>query len=165
VNEMARKKHIIWSSDIGDINDWHYDNDEDLSEETKYEMTYEDNAITLDDERMNLNIQLDNPILIIASLGLWDGRRSGYKIIQSGKISDILYSDCDDAEWYTDGYNVKCIARHHDGTNYYEYREIKDMNNIDKLTDKLYNNEDVDRDLINRYTRSIVKHVNKVYGW
>lgn len=42
---------------------------------------YERNSEYLDDERMNLDIQLDKPILVIVDLGLWNGRYSGYKEI------------------------------------------------------------------------------------
>jgi hypothetical protein len=112
-----------------------------------------------------LNIQLDNSILVIADLGLWNGRRQGYKIIQSGNIQDILYSDCDYVEWYSDGYNIKAKMSHHDGTNYIEYREIRGNVNIDNLTSKIYNNMDVSRAEINRYTRSLLPYVAKVYGW
>ena len=47
---------------------------------------YEINNRYLDDERVNLNIQLDQPILVIADLGLWNGRRTGYQEISSGNI-------------------------------------------------------------------------------
>lgn len=158
---MARAERIIWS-DI-DINekDWQ---DED-GEQMEYEDIIELNNDYLDDERINLNIQLSNPILVIGSLGLWDGRKSGYKIIKSGNIKDILYSENDYTKWYSDGYNIKCLSIHHDGRNYYEYREIRNMDNIDNLLDKLYNQEEVSREYINRYTRSILSDVKKVYGW
>ncbi len=47
---------------------------------------YEINGDYLDDERMNLDVQLSQPILVIADLGLWHGRRMGYKEIPSGNI-------------------------------------------------------------------------------
>ena len=63
---------------------------------------YEINNDYLGDERMNLNIQLDRPILVIGDLGLWNGRRSGYKEIESGNIRDCLYADTDYSTWYVD---------------------------------------------------------------
>lgn len=121
---------------------------------------------SLDDERMNLDIQLNNPILVIADLGLWNGRVLAYKIIESGNIKDIFYSNMGDySEWYSDGRNILGTEIHHDGTNHYEYREIKDMETIHNLTDKLYRWEKVDRKLITRYTKSILPSVKKVYGW
>lgn len=119
----------------------------------------------LDDERENLNIQLENPILVIADLGLWNGRKQGYKIIESGNIKDILYDECDYVKWYSDGHNIKAIASHHDGTNYYEYREIRDMDNIRNLLELIYCGKKISRSKLNYYTKSIHPHVAEIYGW
>ena len=103
---------------------------------------YEINSGYLDDERVNLNIQLPRPILVIGDLGLWNGRRSGYKEIYSGNIRDCLYSDTDFSTWYVDKLgDLRCDAVHHDGTNHYLYRTYKvgvRESQIDLLKDKLY---------------------------
>lgn len=165
-------KDIIWSNMNLNLEDWEdyfkeieEDRGEELTEEEKYELMIESNNLFLEDERVNLDIQTNNPIIAIADLGLWHGRVTGYKIINSCNIKDILYGDCYYAEWYSDGYNVKATMVHHDGTNYIEYREIADGVNIDKFLDKLYNQEEVTRADINRYTRSILPYVAEVYGW
>lgn len=76
------------------------------------------NAENLYDERVNLNIQLSQPIIVIGDLGRWNGRVSGYKMIDSGNIKDCLYSDTDYTEWYVDKYgDLRADAVHHDGTN------------------------------------------------
>lgn len=165
------KINLIWSNYWDDIDvDEEFYKEEypdiyaqglDAMSEDMANMNYE----YLDDERANLNIQLENPILILANLGLWNGRCSGYKIIHSGNIKDILCSDCDYVKWYCDAYNLKCEATHHDGTNYYEYREIRPNVNIDKLCEKLYNGEEISRAEINRYTKSLRPYIQKVYGW
>ena len=97
-----------------------------------YNWMEETNWMYLDDERANLNKNTDGRILVIADLGLWHGRRQGYKILGKN-VADILHDDCDYIEWYSDGHNVKAIASHHDGTNYYEYRVIREDRNIDNL--------------------------------
>ena len=97
------EKHIIWSNYDLDYDDWKDDLEADypdLSEQERIALMYEINGDYLDDERMNLNVQLSAPILVIGDLGLWNGRRMGYKEIASGKISDCLYSDTDYATWY-----------------------------------------------------------------
>ena len=43
-------------------------------------------------ERVNLDIHLNENILIIADIGRWNGRFSGYKEISSGNIKDCLYT-------------------------------------------------------------------------
>ena len=95
---MTEQKHLIWSNYALDYEDWRVDLEADypeLSEDDRMALMYEINSDYLDDERVNLNIQLDQPILIIGDLGLWTGRHIGYKEIESGNIRDCLYSDRD----------------------------------------------------------------------
>ncbi len=90
---MNDGRHIIWSNDL-DYDDWKDDLEEqypELSENERMELMYEINGDYLDDERINLNIQLSRPILVVGDLGLWNGRRMGYKEIGSGNIRDCLY--------------------------------------------------------------------------
>lgn len=160
------KKRVIWQNYDVEVDDQFYNEEySEMTEEKRYEDAIESNSMYLDDERCNLDIQIGNPILVIADLGLWNGRKQGYKIIKSGNIKDILYSDCDYVEWYSDGYNIKAKMSHHDGTNYMEYREIKDNVHIDTLLNKIYNGDDISRSILNHYTKSILPYVAKVYGW
>lgn len=167
------KKHVVW----GNINllydDW---KDEleceypDLSDDERYNLMVDINNEYLEDERLNLNVRLSQPILVIADLGLWNGRFSGYKEISSGNISDCLYcgSDIDFAEWYVDKLgDLCCKAIHHDGTNYYTYRVFKDTaTDIQKinLKNKIYNGTVTRRD-ITRVTRRLGDDIAKIYGF
>jgi len=165
------KKHMIWESHI-DIEDW-----EDGYKEQKelgyiedgqdiYEWASQLNYGYLGDERMNLNIPLEGKILVIADLGLFYGRRSAYKIIEKRNINAILTDDHEgEIEYFSDGRNIKGICRHHDGTNYYEYREIRKGKHIENLLNRLYYGHPVSRKMINYYTKSIAPQVNAVYGW
>jgi len=161
-------KKTIWSNEDID-GELEYINEQeeykDLNEEEKTELAYENINRGLEDERDNLDIQLNGSILCIADLGLWNGRKQGYKVIKSGNIKDILFSDCDYASWYSDGHNIKAKLSHHDGTNYIEYREIKNEENIDNLLNDLYGGKKITRAKINYYTKSILREVKKVYGW
>lgn len=169
------KKHIIWSNMNLDIEDWREDYKESCEnndmeydpndEYAIYEWMMETNNEYLDDERMNLNKVVDGRILVIGNLGLWNGRVQGYKIIGSGKISDILYSECDYAEWYGDGYNIRSVGVHHDGRNYAEYRVIREDRNIENLLDDIYDGKEISRAKLNYYTKSLYPAVAKVYGW
>ena len=96
-------RHIIWSNENLDLDDWREDLQEqypDCSEDELYRIMCETNADYLSDERVNLNIQLSQPILVIADLGLWNGRRMGYKEIPSGNIRDCLSGGYDYTTWY-----------------------------------------------------------------
>ena len=153
---MTEQRHLIWSNYDLDYEDWRDDLEEDhpeLTEDERMALMYEINNRYLDDERVNLNIQLDQPILVIADLGLWNGRRTGYQEISSGNIRDCLYSgrDIEYATWYVDKLgDLRCDAIHHDGTNHLLYRTYKPGardSQIDLLKEKLYYGKAVRTDI------------------
>lgn len=170
------KKRIIWSNVNLEISeDWrdgyrefleinNLDGDPNDDDEL-YEWICDMNYRYLDDERMNLDKIVDGRILVIADLGLWNGRVTGYDIIESRNIKDILYAKAELGEWYSDGYNIRSKQYHHDGTNYLEYRIIREDRNIDNLLDDIYNQKLITRKKLNYYTKSLHPAVAKVYGW
>ena len=171
------KKHIIWSNMNLDIEDWRDGYKEYLEmnemekdpddEDAIYEWMIETNDMYLDDERYNLNKEVGGRILIIANLGLWNGRKSGYKILGSNirEIFNINSRGFDYAEFYGDGHNIRAEECHHDGTNYYEYRIVREDRKIDNLLDDIYNGKEITRKKLNYYTKSLYKDVANVYGW
>jgi hypothetical protein len=168
---MTDGDHLIWSNYNLDYEDWRNDLEAEypeLSEDERYYKMLEINRDYLDDERMNLNIQLSEPILVIADLGLWTGRHSGYKEIISGNIRDCLYSEYDYTTWYVDkDGDFRCDDVHHDGTNHYLYRVFKDSATVEQredLLDKIYRGIATQMD-IDRVTRRLGDEIGKVYGW
>ena len=169
------KKRIIWSNIDLNIEDWRDGykeylemnelDDDPNDEDDIYNWMIETNDSYLYDERYNLNQEVDGRILVIGDLGLWNGRRQGYKIIASRNIKNILNSDCDYVEWYGDGHNIRYVEHHHDGTNYCLYRVIREDRNIEKLLDAIYNGEEITSSKLNYYTKSLYKDVANVYGW
>lgn len=163
------KKRIIWSNNNINLDDWKDFLEEehpDVEDEyEQYRLIAELNDEYLYDERANLDKVLDGRILVIGDLGRWNGRVNGYKIIDSQNIKDILYSDCEYCEWYSDGYNIRSAQHHHDGTNYLLYRVIREDRNIDNLLEMIYNGEEINSSKLNYYTRSLHKAVADVYGW
>lgn len=133
-------RHIIWSDISLDLDDWRESLEElypGYSDDELYDIMVKSNAENLYDERVNLNIQLSQPIIVIGDLGRWNGRVSGYKMIDSGNIKDCLYSDTDYNEWYVDKYgDLRADAVHHDGTNHYLYRvyTVDDIQHILKVS-------------------------------
>ena len=106
-SQEQNDRHIIWSDISLDLDDWRESLEElypDYPEDELYDIMVKSNAENLYDERVNLNIQLSQPIIVIGDLGRWNGRVSGYKMIDSGNIKDCLYSDTDYTEWYVDKY-------------------------------------------------------------
>jgi len=169
------KKHTIWSNIDLNIEDWRAgyaeyigmnELDEDPNDEDAiYNWMVEMNDSYLYDERYNLNEEVDGRILVIGDLGLWNGRVSGYKIIESRNIKNILSSNSEYVEWYGDGYNIRAKEIHHDGTNHYLYRVIREDRNIDNLLDAIYNGEEITNSKLNYYTKSLYKSVAEIYGW
>ena len=144
------------------------DNDfteEEITEEQITQEVYEDIDICFEDEECNLNKELDGRILAIASMGLWDGRKSGYKIL-GNNLNEVLTSSigCDEKEVYCDAYNVYAEGYHHDGRNYVEFREIREDRNIENLLDKIYSGKEVTRREMNYYTRSLRPYIKQIYG-
>ena len=139
-------RHIIWSDISLDLDDWR----ESLEE------LYPGYS---DDELYDI---------IIGDLGRWNGRVSGYKMIDSGNIKDCLYSDTDYNEWYVDKYgDLRADAVHHDGTNHYLYRVFKDGvtdTQIENLQDKIYNGKATRAD-ITRVTKRLGDDIAGVYGF
>lgn len=171
-------RHIIWSNANLDIDDWRDDikadlvangtDPDEITEDRLYDEMLETNASYLDDERVNLNIQQSQPIIVIADLGRWNGRFQGYKMIESGNIKDCLYSDTDYTEWYVDKLgDLRADAIHHDGTNHYLYRAFKDgatSEQIENLQEKIYCGKATRAD-ITRVTKRLGDDIAKVYGF
>lgn len=168
-------KYIIWSNRNIDVDawrdelvqyrkEWDYENPEDVDDHDVCAFIEESLSNQLDDERINLSTTVDGDILVIADLGLWNGRRQGYKILH-GNVSNIFTTGEDYTEWYSDGYNIRATATHHDGTNYYEYRIIREDRNIQNLLDAIYKGEEISRSKIRYYTKSLAPCVHRIYGW
>ena len=170
-------KYLIWSNcDFDydgariDYQDLHELTDEEMEEISDYDIYLwydEANNMYLDDERANLNIQLHDEIIVIGDLGLWYGRRSGYKMIKSGNIADCLYPDDVYTEYYCDAHDFRAIGIHHDGTNYYLYRVWKEnltLTQKENFLYKLYHGKATQKD-ITRYTKSLRPYISAVYGW
>ena len=173
-------KHIIWQNYDLNPEDWEEGykefleinemevpdkiNDNDL-----YDWMYETNDMYLEDERMNLNIPTEGRIICIADIGLWDGRRSGYKLYDHN-IGECLYltQNCEYGEFYVDEHNnLRSRQSHHDGTHYLLFREFKPeitSDQADNFCHKINNGKATAKD-ITRYTRSLGKRIKKVYGW
>lgn len=163
---------IIWSNADLNVKDWEdflqEEHPEVTDEAEKYRLVEELNDLYLDDERANLNYPTEGYILVIAQLGLWDGIHTAYKILDKKNLSEILQEgNCPTMTWYCDGHNIKGVGIHHDGTNRYEYREIREdrLPNLYRLLTKIECNHPVNRKMINYYTKSLAPQVKAIYGW
>lgn len=180
---MSKKnvnKHIVWSNYNLVLKDWLEDLKEMLTaegvdcseweEEKFYDLMNEVNNHYFDDERCNLNLPTEGRIIEIADIGLWNGRRMGYNLLNEHNINACLNfkTSCEYGEWWIDSHNnLRSRQSHHDGTHFILYREVKPEITSDQLDNfcwKLYNGKATSRD-ITKYTRSLGKRVKDVYGW
>lgn len=169
-DKLMNKSHMIWSS-FPDFDDWDAGLKEDYpdaDENERYQLMLEINGEYLNDERANLGgVRFNEPILVLANLGLWSGRHEAYREIKSGRLSDCFYSNYD-PEWYvTDAGEFCCQDHHHDGTNYYVYRVWKPDTTDeqkDDLWEKLYDHT-ATMDDVNAVTKPLGPDIAKVYGW
>ena len=172
---MTEERHIVWSNMNLDVDDWIEEymdchGVDDPDEYEVYEYMVEINSLYLDDERINLDREVPRPIIAIADLGLWNGRVSGYKELNSNNIKDCLsgFDSCEYHEWYVDKHgDFRCVAAHHDGTNYILYRAYRDDatdEQIEEFLDKIYNGNATQED-IDATTRRLGDVIADVYGW
>ena len=181
--EMKSKKtkHIVYTSQIESIEDAKVRLLRDFNEEeledmgidinddnSLYDYLSEENRNWLHDEKGNLPHEKLN-IVAIATLGLWRGKRTGYKEYPNHSISDMLGEmwgkSIDDIEVYVQGADLKCKQIHHDGTNYIIYRELTNPRLWDKLKEKLYNNQEWSLDELQRCTKGLGDRIRRIYGW
>lgn len=115
----------------------------------------------------NLDKELQGRVIAIANLGLWNGRRKSYKIMNSNLNSVLNACGGDYLKVYADRYDVKSVAVHHDGVNYITYRMFKPNLSevqIDNFLNKLASGDFTKKD-ISRYTSSLKSQINQIYGW
>lgn len=153
--------------ELAEINNW--DIPEDGPSDTDlWELWNEKCNNDLDDLKAEIDAHKEEgSYLVIASLGLWDGRFPGGKIIEGSLYNAIIECFEDYNRIYMEGKQLKVDAIHHDGTNHFI---------IKKLTDRgieFYNNHYYDYDdrtmhqkLFKdaHYTHS-VDFFARIYGW
>lgn len=168
---------VIWQNYELELDDWReglLENREinglpvDVDDDTLMEEMYRLNNYYLEDEHINLNIKTEGRIICIADIGLWNGRRMGYKLY-GYNIGECLefFKDSEFAQFYVDRYDFKCMQSHHDGTTFGTFRELKpnlSSDQADHFFWKIYNGTATQTD-ITRYTRSLAKRIKAVYGW
>lgn len=156
-------KHVIWTNEIN-VKDWEDDIREmypNIEDDEIYEVAYRENEMYFYDEKANMDKELGKPIVIIGNLGLWNGRRNGWKLTNKTNLNDIFTDTCGDyVTWYVEDGEIKCEDIHHDGTNYYTYRVVKDGISDWEFEEMMYDGKDIDE-----LTDKLGKFACDIYGW
>ena len=146
--------------------EWEEQSEDPCDDRVLLDLIHGADSSLFDDERMNLNKVLDGKILVIADLGRWNGRFQGYKVIGSN-LQDIMTAATrdDDFHIYSDGKDIRAEGQHHDGTNYYLFREAKENVDISVLLDDIYSGKEISNRRLGYYTKSLAPYAASVYGW
>ena len=163
-------KMLIWNN-TPDFDDWKDDLQyeyPDCSERELMDIMYDTNAMYIEDERMNLNVDLPQNILVVADLGFWYGRRQGYKELGNNLSQCLSVCQHDYQEYFVDESGDLCATdSHHDGTNHYTFRMYRKgvtEKQIEALKDKIYAGTAEWADIV-KVTRRLGDYAAKVYGW
>lgn len=166
-----RKKRIFWTDDV-DIECYRESYielyDRTPTNEELYDYAYNCGQLEYDDTYDALDKSDRYDILVLADIGTWRGRVKGYKIMRNVRLSRIMNCcSADNYELYSTAYNVCGKAEHHDGTNFLEFRIIRDNICLYKLEELLFDsyinsNKGLSRSQINYYTMSMLPDVNRL---
>lgn len=129
-----------------------------------YEKYFEDVEMWVDDERVNLDKEIDGVIFAFANIGTWRGRFKGGKILSNNINSIISSFGCEYIKLYADRYNVRGQMSHHDGTNYVIFR-IAPTHEIAEKMEYMASMGTLTEEYFKKHTKSLRKHVAEIYGW
>lgn len=100
---------------------------------------------------------IEGTFITFADMGLWNGRRAGFKWAKSKKLGDalvdILSSDYNEVDIFTENGDLKVTGYHHDGTNYMVLRRVITPD----LT--LWTNEELKPVFRKKHTRGVAKEI------
>lgn len=108
-------------------------------------------------------------MIILADIGRWNGRHSGYAEVKGYTVKDAITTphDYDDIEIYVEGDDLHMTMYDHDGRTYATVREWRhNLSDEQKehFMDALYYGKATES-MINWYTKPIGKKIAKYYGW
>lgn len=173
------KKAVIWSNIDLDFENWKEDLKEDypdVSDEGLMDIMYETNNFYLSDIISQTDHETNQPIIVFAKIGRWNGKVNAYKVIDTGIgtgnlsdcFNDSFKSNDEYNEWYVDENNdLKCDGIHHDGSNEYLFRVFKDNFDEemrDEFCDKLLYGDNFSYENICKATESIGEKVCELCG-
>ena len=137
-----------------------------------YDYVAELNNTYLENDKEQLNIFTEGTILCIEACERWSGIVYGVEEVKGNNISDCLQSRIrsnEGMDFYVNKETMELCQReyHHDGTNCYVYREVKDTateQDIDEFLDKVRSGSFTQEDL-DKVTKSMGEYIQKVYGF
>ena len=164
------KKLMVWSDQYDEQWEREYKAEHpDATDQEVMQAWYDEAETSFADEKLNLNIPLERDILVIKTINRWDGTSVCCSIINRSTIGDLLERFFDGNSYYVEADTGDLVgeAYHHDGTNYYRFREISAdalNDDVDDLAYKIDTGAEYVDDL-SRLTKTLGGRIAKVYGW
>lgn len=159
--------------EYGEYNDW--ETPDDISDEEVYEEMHFNDEISWNDFKTEAENFFDDYFLITGSVGRWNGRFRGGKVISSLDELINCFCECDYITITDENGHFYIEASHHDGTNYYEVKRITEAGleymqryedrcnwgeyDEEFLHDKLFNNSHYTH--LPRYAKTVYNSVNR----
>lgn len=140
-----------------------YENFEDIPESVKCDFMELNDRDNFDAEITNLSsIEIPSlrKVLVLADLGLWNGRRSAYKIATCDTYADVLRLASYEPNYYVEDNEFKCDDSHHDGTNHLIFRLIHS-----ELAEKVEYEVPDNNEFLLKHTTPMAEPIRKLYGW
>ena len=159
-------KNIIYTNDVcyeevQESYELDFPNSEGYDDDSRMRIFYDFLADDFEETKRILDRELGNDIVAFKKLGLWNGVRYTARIIGTN-LDECLSENIGDLyEYYVEDGEFKCKDVHHDGTNFYTFRRIKDEFCVDDLAEYLLSHTLVEA--MNDLTEPIGDLVKEIY--
>lgn len=172
-NSQPNEKFIIWSDEYDTIEaiaeDRKTDENSDFTDDNDaFAEAYFIDYKYLEDEKVNLNKELNQPIVAAITAHLWNGVHFGISDTLGTNLHDIFnvmaHSNCDYHSFFVENGDVFCEGLHHDGRNRYLLRKVKPgIDDLDDIFDRELNPGESLYDVFLQNTESLVPDLKKIY--
>ena len=130
------------------------------TDELVYEELNTAAEINLDTEKeefARMDREMNGTVVAIANVGRWNGRKNGFKKVESMPAIFEFLGKYDEFELFIDRYNLKAIGHHHDGTDYVTFRLVPDKFDFEDFDCRMFTAADDEQwnRVAKRYTRSL----------
>ncbi len=120
--DFDEAKRLVFES-LAEVYGWK--SEEDVPDDEVYDCIKDEDACWWDDESRRMNDFFSSGrFLLKGTIGRWDGPAEGGFIFSTFKEMHKAWDWCDYIEFYDANGHFRIRCSHHDGTNYYEVREL-----------------------------------------